>query len=121
MNDSVAGKIVRDLYHAVDRKDVEYLAQNLSDNIRFRIGNNPAATDKDEILDANKSFFNSIQSMSHTLSNIIQQDDQIACYGRVDYVRLDGSQHSAYFSTFLRMEQNKICDYLVFADISGLF
>lgn len=135
--------LVNSLYAAVDNKDVDYLAKNLSDRIRFRIGNHPAATEKEEILEANRQFFASIGAMSHTLEDIIFQphsadsgassqlaeqkvvgqviNGKISCYGRVDYVRLDGSEHSAVFSTFLEVKDNLIVDYLVFADLSGLF
>jgi hypothetical protein len=129
MNQLQSQQLVKNLYHAVDNKNVAYLKDNLSQSIRFRIGNNPIATDKTEILEANSQFFNSIQSMKHTVEDVISQLAnkegevvvKIACHGRVDYVRLDGTEHSAVFSTVLGIEDNLITDYLVFADLSGLF
>jgi hypothetical protein len=67
--------------------------------------------------------------MSHTIEDVISQVInkeggavvKIACHGLVDYVRLDGTEHSAVFSTVLEIEDNLITDYLVFADLSGLF
>ncbi|OEE90220.1 hypothetical protein A1OQ_10760 [Enterovibrio norvegicus FF-162] len=64
--------------------------------------------------------------MKHTIDDIMfQRSDQtdstrISCFGTVDYVRLDGSEHSAVFSTFLDVKNGLIADYLVFADLSSL-
>lgn len=123
-----AQKIIADLYQAVDKRDIEYLEQTLSETIRFRIGNNPVMQDKKQILEANQQFFNSIQSMRHTIEGVVyeaatkfkQTADKIVCHGQVDYVRLDGTSHSAVFSTLLQIENKKITNYLVFADLSAL-
>lgn len=128
MNQLQSQQLVKNLYQAVDNKNVAYLKDNLSQSVRFRIGNNPIATDKAEILEANSQFFNSIQSMKHTVEDVISQVVnkkgevvvKIACHGRVDYVRLDGTEHSAVFSTVLDVENSLITDYLVFADLSEL-
>jgi hypothetical protein len=128
MNHLEAQKFVKNLYRAVDNKNVDYLKENLSNNIRFRIGSNPKVTDKAEILVANSQFFNSVHSMSHKIEDVISQVANkeggivvnISCHGRVDYVRLDGTEHSAVFSTALKIENTLITDYLVFADLSGL-
>lgn len=124
-----AQQLVKNLYQAVDSKNVDYLNDHLSQRIRFRIGNSPAANNKEIILQANRQFFSSVHSMKHTIEEVVSQIvnkdgravDKIVCYGRVDYVRLDGSEHSAVFSTVLEVEDNLITDYLVFADLSGLF
>lgn len=124
-----AQQLVKNLYQAVDSKNVDYLNENLSQRIRFRIGNSPAANNKEIILEANRQFFSSVHSMRHTIEEVVSQIvnkdgravDKIVCHGRVDYVRLDSTEHSAVFSTVLEVEDNLITDYLVFADLSGLF
>ena len=113
-------EFVEELYRQVDRKNVEYLDQVLGDDIRFCIGNNPIISDKNEVLIANKNFFNSIAKMTHNITNILIDGTQVSCNGRVDYVRLDGSDFSAVFSTALKINDYKITEYLVFADLSGL-
>lgn len=113
--------LVKDLYRlAVDQKDVDELAKHLADNVRFRIGNHAAITGKELVLAANRSFFDSIKSMSHQIDGIHTTADTTICHGAVNYVRLDGSKHVANFSTILRFNGNQIVDYLVFADISEL-
>jgi hypothetical protein len=126
MNEQQIKEWVHSLYKAVDRKDVHYLEAHLSEQIRFRIGNHPAINNKTLALDANRQFFSSIGSMTHSIEDIMYQDlDElgklkISCHGTVDYVRLDASEHSAVFSCSLVIQNNQISDYLVFVDLSGL-
>ncbi|MFT5755839.1 MAG: hypothetical protein ACI9LM_000551 [Alteromonadaceae bacterium] len=126
MNIQQVNTLVSDLYLAVDNKDVDYLKRNLAENVNFRIANNPLLTNKADILAANSQFFSSVESMNHTIENVIYLDDttnditKLSCHGQVIYVRLDGTKHSAVFSTFLSVKKHMIIDYLVFADISGL-
>ena len=126
MNKQQINTLVHDLYQAVDNKDIDYLNNNLAEQIRFRIGNNPAVTDKALILEENHQFFSSIKSMTHSIEDIVYQESdnhgmaKVSCYGIVDYVRLDGSELSAVFSTFLEIKNSLITDYLIFADLSGL-
>ncbi|WP_017006202.1 nuclear transport factor 2 family protein [Enterovibrio norvegicus] len=126
MDNQHVDTLVRNLYQAVDNKDVDYLEGALSEQSRFRLGNYPEVTDKAQILEGNRQFFSSIESMKHTIDDIMfQRSDQtdstrISCFGTVDYVRLDGSEHSAVFSTFLDVKNGLIADYLVFADLSSL-
>jgi ketosteroid isomerase-like protein len=112
---------VKDLYrNAVDQKDIFALAATLADDVRFRIGNHDPVIGKNDVLTANQAFFGSITSMSHEIDAVYSEGDATICNGSVHYVRLDGSKHSAVFSTTLVFRDNLISDYLVFADISGL-
>ncbi|EPJ49656.1 MAG: hypothetical protein OFPI_23700 [Osedax symbiont Rs2] len=120
MNNRQAEQFISDLYTAVDNKDLNYLEQVIGDKVRFRIGNYPLIDNKVAVLDANRQFFSSIHSMSHRIDKISQSSNALWCNGSVDYVRLDGSKHSANFATQLTIEQQKIVDYLVYADLSEL-
>ncbi|MAG77172.1 MAG: hypothetical protein CL811_10485 [Colwelliaceae bacterium] len=113
--------LIVDLYkNAVDKKDANYLAKLLTENVRFRIGNHDEIVGLYKVIDANKSFFKTIEAMSHTIEKIVVEDDYSVCHGRVDYIRLDGSRTSSMFATMLKHEGDKISDYLVFADLSAL-
>ncbi|WP_299810700.1 nuclear transport factor 2 family protein [uncultured Shewanella sp.] len=126
MNTQEINVLVQKLYQAVDNKDLDYLDNNLANQVRFRLGNNPVVTDKSEILQGNKQFFSSIESMRHSIEDVVYQlcdssgTIKASCYGTVNYVRLDGSEYSAVFSTFLTVQNGLITDYLIFADLSGL-
>jgi ketosteroid isomerase-like protein len=110
----------KSLYQIVDNEDVSSLAELLAENVEFRIANMPSIVGKKEVLAGNKQFFQSIHKMTHKLDGIYDQAGDIFCHGSVDYVRLDGSSHQAFFSTVLKFEQSKIVKYYVFADLSKL-
>jgi len=115
-----AKQLITDLYRHVDGKNVNALNELLSEEVSFRLGNGDEIIGKNAVLAANANFFSSITSMHHSIADIVSLDDKLFCHGEVDYIRLDGSHCSAYFSTMLVLENNKIRDYLVFADISAL-
>ena len=115
-----AQQYCKELYQIVDNKNVNALADLLAENVEFRIANMPPTIGKKEVLAGNQQFFQSIQKMTHQLNDIYTQAGDIFCHGSVDYVRLDGSAHQAFFSTVLKFEQNKIVKYFVFADLSKL-
>jgi len=112
--------LIENLYKAVDDRNVEKLSEYLSDNVRFRIANFDVVHGKPDVLAANKSFFESISSMSHTLGTILSKGNTVVCDGVVNYVRKDGSPHSAHFATILKLQNGLIEDYFVYADISDL-
>lgn len=120
MNIQQANQLIKTLYNAVDNKDLNYLDKTLSDDVNFRIGNYDTISDKATALAANEQFFGSINSMSHTIDNVWHVKNDILCNGVVDYIRLDGSELSAYFSTVLTIDNGKIVDFFVYADISSL-
>lgn len=120
MNTEKADAAVQALYKAVDRKDANYLAEVLGDEVRFQLGNFPTVAGKAEVLDANRGFFNSIESMRHTLDKTWQVGEETICCGEVNYVRLDKTTYQARFATVLRWHEGLIEDYQVYADISEL-
>ncbi|MEH6451587.1 MAG: nuclear transport factor 2 family protein [Psychromonas sp.] len=120
MNNLQANQLITSLYSAVDNKDLSYLDTALAENVNFRIGNFNTITDKQSALDANKQFFDSISSMKHSIDKVWSAGKDVICSGAVDYVRLDGSKHCAFFSTQLTLVGGKITDYFVYADISEL-
>jgi ketosteroid isomerase-like protein len=111
---------IKNLYKAVDDKNLEDLSELLSDNVRFCIANHDPINGKETALKANQAFFSSITSMKHHIDTVWEQDSDVICNGSVDYIRLDGSEFSAPFATVLKLQADKIADYLVYADISQL-
>ncbi|MEP3245986.1 MAG: nuclear transport factor 2 family protein [Sneathiella sp.] len=116
----IENEFIWSLYETVDQKNAQRLSNFLGENVRFRLGNYPAVTGKKDVIDVNDTFFRSIDSMSHQIDGFWSVGNTLICNGSVDYTRLDGSSYSAAFATILQMEQGKIVDYLVYADLSGL-
>ncbi|MDP2571909.1 nuclear transport factor 2 family protein [Vibrio penaeicida] len=115
-----ATDLIKNLYSSVDSKDVEHLSTFLADDVRFRIGNFDPVIGKTAVVEANQTFFASISSMAHQIDSIWSKGNDVICHGSVEYIRLDGSTHSAVFATILHVSNNKIKDYLVYADLSQL-
>ena len=111
---------VKNLYQYVDNKDINALAECLSEKVKFRIGNYDMLQGKEAVLQANTAFFTSISSMRHQITTTWVQDQDIICHGQVHYVRLDNSTHTVPFATVLQLHQGKIDNYLVFVDLSEL-
>mgnify|MGYP000132639287 FL=1 len=112
--------LIKTLYQAVDDKNLTALADFLADNVRFQIGNYDAITGKNAALEANHSFFSSITSMAHQITNVWDNSDHLLCNGHVDYIRLDGSGLSIPFATVLKIDADKIVDYQVYVGVSPL-
>ncbi|NRA19158.1 MAG: nuclear transport factor 2 family protein [Oceanospirillaceae bacterium] len=108
------------LYAAVDNKNIEGLAVFIAKDVHFCLGNFAPITGRDAVLEANRAFFSSINSMRHRLDNIWQCGEQVICNGTVEYVRIDNSEYSVPFATVLKFSQGKIIEYFVYVDISKL-
>lgn len=115
-----AKNYVEALYQVVDARDVAALANFLHPELTFRFGNAGGITGKEQVLTANKGFFASIDDMSHSIDTVVQQGEQLVCDGQVNYIRQDGSTHSAQFATLLKVEDGLIRDYRIYADLSEL-
>ena len=113
-------QFMKRLYQAVDEKSLDKLSLFLADQVNFKLANFPITQGKVAVLEANKAFFTSIQSMQHRLDNIWQIEGRLICHGEVSYIRLDQTKTSANFATILKLEDDKIVDYLVYADLSQL-
>ena len=111
---------VKKLYRIVDEKNADALSELLADDIRFVFANAAPITGKEAVLAANEGFFASIHNMSHTIANIWTKGEDLICDGQVHYTRLDDSHHSATFATILKVKDNQIADYRIYADVSGL-
>ncbi|EAS44272.1 nuclear transport factor 2 family protein [Photobacterium profundum] len=109
------------LYKIVDSRDVTALSEMLHQDVVFRFSNAEPVEGKSAVVDVNRQFFDSITGMSHTFEGFWNQDDVIICNGQVNYVRKDGSQHSAKFATFLIIKDGLVVDYKIYADVSQLY
>lgn len=117
---TLSSDFIQDLYQAVDAKDIHALANMLHPNVSFIFSNSEPVIGIDDVKAINEQFFASIQSMSHTFFGTFQDDNHLICDGKVDYVRLDGTRHSAKFATVLRLQDGLIHEYKIYADLSGL-
>jgi len=123
MNEKTFDKasFVSKLYQAVDQRDLNGLGAFLAPDVDFKFGNLEAVNGKENVLEANKGFFQSIKDMSHDIDNVWGEGTEIICNGTVNYKRLDGTPFSAVFATVLTVQDGLIQDYRIYADVSGLY
>lgn len=111
---------IENLYECVDDKNVDRLSGFLADGVCFQFANAAPVTGKAAVLAANEVFFSNITSLFHSIHNVWAQGDYLICNGDVHYIRLDGSDFSATFATILKLKDQQITDYRIYADISAL-
>ncbi len=115
-----ANLFVKSLYECVDNKDLHVLSEKLDEDVYFKFSNFEAVTGMAAVLETNENFFSSIKNMRHEIRNVWSQGDDVICNGKVHYTRLNDSLHTAEFATVLTMKNNKITNYLIYADVSLL-
>lgn len=71
-----AQNLIHDLYQTVDHRNAQALARFLADDVQFAIGNGEPVQGKQAVIDANASFFTSIQNMQHQIENVWAQGDR---------------------------------------------
>jgi len=108
------------LFRSIDAGDSRAFQGFLAEDCSFRLGNLPPVTGRAAIGSAVAGFFDSLQSLSHSLTGSWHTRDCSICHGSVSYTRKDGSVLTVPFANILRRETRLIREYLVFVDISGL-
>jgi ketosteroid isomerase-like protein len=112
---------ITQLFERIDNKDVNYFSSLLDDDVLFRFGNIPGIKGKVPATEAVTNFFDSISSLSHQVDNTWSDGDTIICNGTVTYTRKDQSSLSVPFADIFIMKEDKVKEYLVYVDISGLY
>lgn len=114
-------EVVRKLFSAIDKKDVDGFILFLTKNASFTFANMPAVSGEKNIREAVTSFFSSVKSLKHNVSNIWESGNTIICEGRVTYARQDGKELTFPFVNIFRMEGSLIADYRIYTDNSELY
>ena len=112
---------VVELFQSIDDKNIDLFSSFLGQNCIFRFGNQPAVKGADEVSKFVAAFFDSIHSLKHEISESWFQQDAVICHGMVSYTRHDQSVLTVPFSNIFRIENDKVNEYLIFADTSQLY
>ena len=118
MSDHTA--LISALYTAVDEMNAQGVVDQVTEDVRFQLGNFEPIIGRDAVREANAAFFKTISAMSHTITDVWSSDDTAICDGTVHYTRKDKSEHEVPFAAHLVLRDGKVADYKVFVDISGL-
>jgi hypothetical protein len=111
---------VKNLFQAIDNKDTETFAGFLSEHAIFRFGNAPLVEGRANIAAVVDGFFNSIKSLSHSVTETWRTPTGVICQGTVTYTRFDDSTLTIPFCNIFKVNENLIEEYLIFADVSAL-
>jgi hypothetical protein len=109
------------LFESIDSKDTEGFSSVLDENVVFRFGNMEKVNGKEGVVSAVQGFFESIYSLSHRIDDIWTVENVVICHGTVTYTRHDSGLLTVPFANIFKMNGHLIREYLIYADISGLY
>jgi uncharacterized protein (TIGR02246 family) len=109
------------LFATIDSKDADGFAEFLTKDAVFRFGNGGPAQGRDAVRDAVAQFFAGVKALKHTVHESWTVPGAAVMHGEVTYVRHDGSSLTVPFANVLKLEGERVRDYLVFADASQLW
>ena len=113
--------MIPELFKAIDRKDTARFVSFLAPESLFRFGNAPPVKGRDNIAQYVQGFFDSVDSLSHTLIDVWDVPGGIVCHGHVAYTRLSGTVLAVPFTNVFKIGHAGIAEYLIFADTSQLY
>lgn len=93
----------------------------LDADVFFRFGNMPGIQGRDNVRTAIQGFYDSIAGLYHEIDEIFGEGGILACNGTVTYTRLDTSKLSVPFATVFKLKGDRIREYNIYVDISGLY
>lgn len=112
---------ITELYASIDEKNLDKFSTFLSEDCTFRFGNLPEVHGLKDTREYVAAFLDSIYALKHDISDTWIVPDAALCHGTVSYIRHDNSVLSVPFSTIFKIENDKIYEYLIFADTSELY
>ncbi len=111
---------LRELFQAIDQRDVDGFAAFLTDDAQFRFGNADPVLGRPAIRHAVAAFFASIQSIQHRIYDVWWLEDAVICHGTATYTRHDATELSVPFANVFKFDGERVREYLIFADVSAL-
>lgn len=115
------GKLLAELFAAIDAKDTAAFLATLSPTAVFRFGASAPVRGKDAIASAVDGFFSSVSGIRHELKNQLRDGSLLACEGEVHYTRHDGSTITLPFADFFDFDGDLISGYRIYIEIAPLY
>ena len=111
---------VNDVFSAVDSGDVDAFVEFMTEDVRFRHGNQDPLQGKEAVRESMGGLFRSIKGMGHELSATLVDGDTVVVHGEVTYTRQDGSTLTVPVADVWAIAGGKIDEYLIFVDNTEL-
>jgi ketosteroid isomerase-like protein len=112
---------IKQLFQSIDTRDTSAFLTFLSDDVVFRFGNAEQVKGKENVGEAVRGFFESIQALEHDLHEIWEHPDAVICHGMVTYTRHDSTTLTVPFANVFGIDGDLVRDYLIFVDVSELY
>lgn len=113
---------IRELFAAVDTREVAATAAYVADDIELRFGNNEPVIGKAAYEAMSKEFYGSLKGLRHEIHSIWTVEDRVVITEMtVHYERLDGQQLSLPCANIFRLRDGLVADYRIFMDINPVF
>ena len=112
---------VREIFAALDAKDVPALAALMTDDVRLRLGNLDVVEGKSAFVEASHAFNKSVAGVRHNVINVWSDRDALIVELEVDYTRLDGGELTLPCCNVFRLRDGLVSDYRVYMDITPVY
>ena len=109
------------LFAAIDAQDSAAFVSYLTSGAVFRFGSAPPVQGREAIQAAVDGFFESIDSLSHSITRTLCEDDVVFCEGEVTYRRHDGTKIELPFANIFEYAGDLIDHYKIYIDIGPLY
>ena len=111
----------REIFAALDAKDVPALAALMTDDVRLRLGNADVVEGKSAFVEASNAFNKTVAGVRHNVINVWSDGDALIVELEVDYTRLDGGELTLPCCNVFRLRDGLVSDYCVYMDITPVY
>jgi ketosteroid isomerase-like protein len=112
---------IRDVFAALDNKDLTELATHVSEDIRMTMSNADPIEGKPSFVQRAEAFVGSLASIRHEITSLWTVDDVVIAELWVHYGRLDGQQLTLPCCNVFRVRDGLVTDYRVYMDSTPVF
>jgi ketosteroid isomerase-like protein len=121
VNELTRQRVVRAMFDALDRGDIEQMVRYMTDDVSTTFGNLPVLTGKTAFHTMFRDVAASITAVRHDIDDLwqVEQDpDVLVARMTVTYIRHDGSAISLPCCNVFRMRAHLVSHYSVYMDIT---
>lgn len=112
---------VHDYFRSVDSMNMDAYLAFLSEDVRFRLGNNPPISGIPAVKDRLTTFWSQLKGLRHNIVNLWELDDVTIVESTVTYTRLDDREVTLPVATTMRRHGDKVSDIRIYIDLAPLF
>lgn len=114
-------KRVKEMFDRIDAKDVEGFLTYLTEDVKFRFGNEPQVSNSANVRETTKYVYSAIGGLRHAIVAMWEFDNTVIVKLEVEYERLSGSKVTLPCANIFEFREGRIADYRVYMDIGPAF